>query len=94
MYFEIDDPATLKLKQTCYEEQGIAARVRFIPGNYVADGVIDLLARSDFDFDLPTYVIWEGNTMDLSMSSVKHVLSRLRQSIRHLAVRSTTWPRT
>ena len=85
-YFEIDDPATLKLKQTCYEDQGIAVRVRFIPGNYVGDGVIDLLARTDFDFDLPTYVIWEGNTMYLPMSSVKQVLSRLRQSIRHLAV--------
>jgi hypothetical protein len=30
--FEIDDAATLKLKQTCYEEQRIDADVTFIPG--------------------------------------------------------------
>jgi methyltransferase (TIGR00027 family) len=30
-YFEIDDAVTLKLKQTCYEQQDIDVNVKFIP---------------------------------------------------------------
>jgi len=80
-YFEIDDAATLKLKQTCYEQQGIDANVTFIPGNYVTDGLIDLLKQNDFDFDLPTYFIWEGNTMYLPLDSVKHIIQELRRYV-------------
>jgi methyltransferase (TIGR00027 family) len=78
-YFEIDDAATLALKQTCYEQQGIDADVTFIPGNYVRDGAIDLLRQNDFDFDSPTYFIWEGNVMYLPLDSVKHVMTELRR---------------
>ena len=46
-YFEIDDGATLALKQARYEENGIHANMRFIPGNYVTDGLIGLLKRSN-----------------------------------------------
>jgi methyltransferase (TIGR00027 family) len=81
-YFEIDDPATLKLKQTCYERQGIDVAVRFVPGDYVTDGLIDLLEENGFDFEAPTYFIWEGNTMYLSLDSVKHILTELRRSVR------------
>jgi len=82
-YFEIDDEATLKLKECCYEQQGIYADVTFIPGNYVADGLIELLGRNGFDFDLPTYFIWEGNTMYLPMASNRHVLSELKHYVKH-----------
>src|SRR5215471_13791190 len=58
MYFEIDDAVTLGLKQTCYEQEGMDVDVRFIPGNYVTDGLIDLLKEHSFNFDLPTFFIW------------------------------------
>ena len=76
-YFEIDDPDTLRVKQECYEREGIDANVTFIPGNYVTDGLIDLLRKSDVDFDLPTYLIWEGNTMYLPLESTKYILTQL-----------------
>jgi len=85
-YFEIDDPATLKLKQTCYEQQGIDVNVTFIPGNYVRDGLIDLLMENKFDFDLPTYIIWEGNVMYLPLDSVKHTLTELRKRVKRFRV--------
>ena len=81
-YFEIDEPATLKVKQACYEQQGFDVDVKFIPGNYVTDGLIDLLAQNGFDFNLPTYFIWEGNTMYLSHEVTKQILSELRRSVR------------
>jgi len=81
-YFEIDDAATLMLKRTCYQHRGIGGDVKFIPGDYVADGLIDLLKRNDFDFAAPTYFIWEGNTMYLPLATVKHILTELRLSVR------------
>src|SRR6185295_11634918 len=81
-YFEIDDAATLKLKQACYEQLRLDVNVKFIAGNYVADGLINLLKQNGFDFDVPTYFIWEGNTMYLPLDSVKHILTQLRRYVR------------
>jgi methyltransferase (TIGR00027 family) len=85
-YFEIDDAETLKLKEYCYGEQAIDANVRFIPGNYVSDGVIALLERNGFDGDLPTYLIWEGNTMYLPLENTLHILSELRRHVKRFRV--------
>ena len=91
-FFEIDDAATLTLKQTCYEQQGIDANVKFIPGT--RDRRHDRLARqNDFDFDLPTYFIWEGNTMYLPLDSVKDILTQLRRYVTDSGCPSTTWRR-
>jgi methyltransferase (TIGR00027 family) len=76
-YFEIDDPATLALKQTCYQDHGVDVNVTFIPGNYVTDGLIDLLKRNGFDFGVPTYFIWEGNVMYLPLDTVKEILTEI-----------------
>jgi methyltransferase (TIGR00027 family) len=85
-YFEIDDAATLRLKQACYEQEGIDVDVRFIPGNYVTDGLIDLLERNGFDCELPTYLIWEGNVMYLPLEKVKHILQELRTHVKRFQV--------
>src|SRR5215510_6472768 len=85
-YFEIDDAATLELKQTCYEQHEINVNVKFIPGNYVTDGLIDLLKRNDFNFDLPTYFIWEGNTMYLPITSTRHILTQLRKNVEQFRI--------
>jgi hypothetical protein len=37
-------------------------RIQFVPGNYLTDGLIDLLKQNDFDFDLPSFLIWEEKT--------------------------------
>jgi methyltransferase (TIGR00027 family) len=81
-YFEIDDRATLKWKRSCYEKHGIRADVNFIPGNYVTDGLIDLLEENNFNFNLPTYLIWEGNTMYLPLEASKQVMTQLRKYLR------------
>lgn len=80
-YFEIDDPATLRWKQTCYQRGSIDTNVTFVPGNYVTDGLIDLLDRNAFDFAVPTYFIWEGNVMYLPLDHVKQVLRDLSKHL-------------
>jgi methyltransferase (TIGR00027 family) len=83
-YFEIDDRETLSFKQACYEENEIEADATFIPGNYVTDGLIELLKQNDFEFDAPTYVIWEGNTMYLPMPNITGILTELRAHVPRL----------
>src|SRR4029450_12381435 len=77
-YFEIDDAETRALEQSRYQQHGIDVDVKFIPGNYVTDGLIDLLVENDFDLDAPAYFIWEGNTMYLTLIGVTDILTELR----------------
>lgn len=81
-YFEIDDPATIELKRRCYSDARIDADVTFIPGNYVTDGLIDLLRSSGFAFDMPTYFIWEGNVMYMPLANDKHTMLQLKRHVR------------
>jgi O-methyltransferase involved in polyketide biosynthesis len=67
----------INFKRELLAEAGIDAPIVFIPGNYVTDDLVHLLAVNDFDFELPTYVIWEGNTMYLTRPTVLKVLTDL-----------------
>ena len=80
-YFEIDDVDTLSFKKLRLAESGIDAPVTFIPGDYVADGVLRLLEPNGFRGDLPTFFIWEGNTMYLTRAAVMKVLRELREGV-------------
>lgn len=80
-YFEIDDATTLGMKQDCLACHGMLGNTRFISGNYVDDGMMALLARNGFDRGLPTYLIWEGNTMYLPRASGTAILAEMRDNI-------------
>jgi methyltransferase (TIGR00027 family) len=80
-YFEIDDPATMELKRLCYANARIEAGVTLIPGNYVTDGLIDLLRSNDFEFDVPTYFIWEGNVMYMPLAADRQTMVQLKRHV-------------
>jgi methyltransferase (TIGR00027 family) len=90
-YFEIDDPATIDLKRRCYAGARIDPGVTLIPGNYVTDDLIELLRLNGFNFDQPTYLIWEGNVMYMPLANdkqtmllLKHHMTRFRLSFDYL----------
>jgi methyltransferase (TIGR00027 family) len=85
-YFEIDDGKIQAFKKARLEENRVEARVRFIPGNYVTDGLVDLLERNKFNFGLPTHFIWEGNTMYLTSDAVGQVLTDITRHIKQCSV--------
>ena len=85
-YFEIDDADILNFKKERLAKAGIEAQIVYIPGNYVTEGLLRLLAANGFNFDLPSYVIWEGNTMYLNRSAVLEVLTGLRSSVAEFAI--------
>jgi methyltransferase (TIGR00027 family) len=85
-YFEIDDAGTLDLKRARYSETGTDARVTLISANYVTSGVIALLEANGFDRGLPSFFIWEGNTMYLTPTYVMKVLNDLKDNVRRFAI--------
>ncbi len=80
-YFEIDDAATMELKRRCYANARIDAGVTLIAGNYVTDGLIDLLRSNDFEFDVPTYFIWEGNVMYMPLATDRQTMAQLKRHV-------------
>jgi len=73
-FFEIDDAATLKFKCERLAAAGIVDPAVFIPGDYVAEGVLALLERNGFRRDEPAVFLWEGNSMYLTRGAVMAVL--------------------
>lgn len=77
-YFEIDSRATLQLKQDVFSQRNLNQNATYIPGDYVKDGLIALLQKNKFDFDSPTYFIWEGNTTLLTQAAVITTIEAIR----------------
>lgn len=92
-YFEIDDPSTVSFKRGHLAERGIDAPINFIAGDYVAAGVLPLLEANGFNCDLPSFFIWEGNTMYLTEADAMKVLGTSRGVCAGSASPSTTWTR-
>lgn len=78
-YFEIDQEATLNLKAERLSAHGIAANVTYIAGDYVKDNLTTMLCENQFDFDLPSYFLWEGNVTYLKRGDIVAVLEQIRQ---------------
>ncbi|HUI21937.1 MAG TPA: SAM-dependent methyltransferase [Methylocella sp.] len=85
-YFEIDDESILEFKKAKFDENRIDTKVRFIPGNYVRNGLFELLKKSDFDCDRLTHFIWEGNTMYLTEATVDDVLADIARHVRQFTI--------
>jgi methyltransferase (TIGR00027 family) len=85
-FFEIDDVATLELKRSAYRRRAVHVDAIFIPGNYLTDGLVPLLAASGFDFELPTCFIWEGNTMYHAIEDVADLLATVRDRVRRFRI--------
>jgi methyltransferase (TIGR00027 family) len=81
-YFEIDDPATLELKRRRYREARIHSDLTLIAGNYVTDDLIELLRSHNFAFDVPTYLIWEGNVMYMPLAIDKQTMLKLKRNVK------------
>jgi methyltransferase (TIGR00027 family) len=85
-YFEIDCETTLQFKQECLSANRVSANVTYIPGDYVKDNLIDLLSCNNFDFELPTYFIWEGNITYLNKREIISILDTIRDRVKEFTL--------
>ncbi len=81
-YFEIDSKTTLQLKEESLKKNNITANVRYIPGDYVKDDLVSLLEQNHFNFDIPTFFLWEGNTTLLDEEDAIFVLKQIRDNVK------------
>lgn len=85
-YFEIDCEDTLELKQACLNDNRVSANATYIPGNYVKDNLIELLSHNNFNFELPTYFLWEGNITYLNKSEIISILDTIRDRVKRFTL--------
>jgi methyltransferase (TIGR00027 family) len=81
-YWEIDDRTTLQLKESTLKANKVRANVRYIPGDYVQDGLTVLLKQGELDFEQHTYFLWEGNTTLIAKKDVIVVLEQIRDNFK------------
>jgi methyltransferase (TIGR00027 family) len=85
-YFEIDCESTLQFKQECLSANRVSANVAYIPGDYVKENLIELLQCNNFNFELSTYFIWEGNITYLNKAEIIFILDTIRDRVRKCTV--------
>lgn len=85
-WFEVDREPVLDFKRACLRKRGLEARAAYLACDYVHDDFIDGLVSTGFSPELPSYVIWEGNTFFLPLDDVVLVLLRLHEKLRHFEI--------
>ena len=75
-FFEVDQRAVLEFKRTILADRGLE-QPPSVYGNYLEVDVPHGLVRVGFDPEMPTLIVWEGNTMYLPPDLIMPFLNRL-----------------
>ena len=77
MIFELDHPATQKIKRRRIEENHLplSDHLIFIPCRFDTEDFASKLLTSGYDAALPTFFVWEGMTYYLTRRQVDRILS-------------------
>ncbi len=78
-FFEIDTPAVMAFKKKTLNDNDISTKSIYIACDYIKNEMIPLLTDHCFNFSMPTYVIWEGNTFYLPREKVMKILGEIRK---------------
>ncbi len=80
--FELDAPATQRVKRECLERANIVIpqQLSFVPINFNRDNLGNVLFEAGFDKHQQTLFIWEGVTMYLTPETVSAILDFIRRN--------------
>lgn len=81
-FFEIDQADVIEFKKSRLAEYGYSLNSTLLPCNYIQENWLDVLKQNGFNPEIPTYVIWEGNSMYIPEAAI---LSLLKAMQLHLA---------
>ncbi len=79
-YFEIDHATVLESKKRLYESKMINKNATYIGIDYIKYDFIKELQLNNINFNLPTYFIWEGNTMYIEVEKIKEILVKIKNN--------------
>lgn len=78
-FFELDQPATQRLKKACLAKAGIdTSHVHFVEVDFSCGSWADQLTSAGFDPSQPTLFLWEGVTLYLSEGAVRRTLRAVK----------------
>ena len=77
-FFELDHPATHKVKKTAITKLGELNNLTLIPADLTKESILDSLNNSTFSLDIPTLFIAEGITMYLDEKEVEIFFRQIR----------------
>jgi methyltransferase (TIGR00027 family) len=76
--FEVDSPATQRVKRETLEKAGIDSRaVTFVPADFEKEDWLACLTAAGFDAGERTLFLWEGVTMYLDRAAVEDTLRKI-----------------
>lgn len=76
--FEVDQPSILTYKEAIYNKNLIDKNAVYLTINYLCSNLISYFKSHGIDIKLPTYFLWEGNTMYLDKEEMDGILQMLR----------------
>ncbi len=79
-HYEVDQGAVVGYKHEVLRRRGLAP-CPSVPHNYLEVDLPAKLAEAGFDPDIPTVIVWEGNTMYLPTHTIFPFLRRLCEGI-------------
>lgn len=85
-FFEIDKPEILECKNAIFEANDLDKNAKYLGLDYTKEDFIARLKELEFNQELPTLVLWEGNSFYLDKNTVKETLAVLAKSFPHLVL--------
>lgn len=83
-FFEIDKPEIMECKHAILTANHLDKNATYLGLDYTKENFIARLKELDMSSDLPTFVLWEGNSFYLEKETVIETLSILAKSFPHL----------
>ncbi|KTD09529.1 class I SAM-dependent methyltransferase [Legionella jamestowniensis] len=77
-FWEIDKAEILDEKENIFKGHGLDKNATYLRADYTKEDFIQILTSSNIDFQLPTLIIWEGNTMYLEKEQILLVIQKLK----------------
>ncbi|HMD67739.1 MAG TPA: SAM-dependent methyltransferase [Chitinivibrionales bacterium] len=79
-FFELDQPATQRLKVKCLKQAGIeVSHVTFVEVDFSKDNWLEKLMDAGFNPDKKTIFLWEGVTLYISENDVRKTIQAVKE---------------
>lgn len=86
-YFEFDFPSILQHKEAVYSSNNIEKNAIYIGLDYIKNNFVDKLKENNFDFEIPTHFILEGNIMYFeSKECLNNILSLIKNHFKNVFI--------
>lgn len=85
-FWEIDQAKVLNEKEATIDQYGLDKNATYIRGDYTQDDFIKKLLEDGLNPNLPTLIIWEGNSVYLEKDMIRNLFAKLCDTFSHFVI--------